>query len=549
MKTQRRQLIRQILWNRLIAVVEEQANVLLKTAFGAITREAGDLSAGVYDTKGRMIAQAVTGTPGHVNTMATAVAHFLERFPAHSLRPGDVLVTNDPWMGTGHLFDFVIVTPAFLKKKLIGFFASTCHVIDIGGRGFVAEATSVFEEGLYVPHMKLIEAGRRNETLFAILAGNVREPTQVRGDILGLVSCNEVATRRLAAMLEEFGLQELDTLGEYIVATSRAAMRAAVRKLPRGTWRASMTLDGYEAPVQLHAALTASDAGIHVDYAGSSPASRFGINSPKCYTDAYTSFGVKCIVAPGIPNNAGSLEVVTVSAPEDSIVNPLRPRAVTARHLIGQTLPELVFNCFAQPLKQQVPAEGAGSIWILGLAGGPQLEGAPPQASRFNVISMGIGGMGARPSKDGLSTTAFPSGVGAIPVEITEAQSPLLFRRRELAEGSGGAGRQRGGMGERIEIENTEPAPFSIACATFDRRYNPARGRAGGADGRVGRVMLASGKVLPGKETYVVPAGDCLIAEMPGGGGYGKSAEAVVPAKAGTRRSASMDSRMRGNDG
>jgi N-methylhydantoinase B len=518
----KKELVRQILWNRLIAVVEEQANVLLKTAFGAITREAGDLSAGVYDTRGRMLAQAVTGTPGHVNTMATAVAHFLERFPAKTLRPGDVLVTNDPWLGTGHLFDFVTVTPAFLKKRLIGFFASTCHVIDVGGRGFVAEATSVYEEGLYVPHLKLFEEGRPNETLLAMLAGNSREPEQVRGDLLGLVSCNEVATRRLAAMLEEFGLAELDSLGEYIVSASRASMLAAVRRLPRGTWRATMRLDGYEQPIELKAALTVSDKGIHVDYAGTSPASRFGINSPKCYTDAYTTFGVKCIVAPEVPNNAGSLEVVTVSAPEDSIVHALRPRAVTARHLIGQSLPELVFGCFEEPLAGRIPAEGAGTIWILGLSGGPQLAGAPASATRFNVISIGIGGMGARPGKDGLSATAFPSGVGAIPVEITEAQSPLLFRRRELAPGSGGEGRRRGGMGVAIEIENTEPAPFSIACATFDRRHHPARGRAGGADGKVGRVALASGKLLPGKETYVVPAGDRLVAEMPGGGGYGK---------------------------
>ena len=519
----KKELVRQILWNRLIAVVEEQANVLLKTAFGTITREAGDLSAGVYDTRGRMLAQAVTGTPGHVNTMAAAVVHFLERFPAHTLKPGDVLVTNDPWLGTGHLFDFVTVTPAFLKKRLIGFFASTCHVIDIGGRGFVAEATSVYEEGLYVPHMKLMDAGKRNPTLFAILMANVREPTQVRGDILSLVSCNEVATRRLAAMLEEFGLAELDSLGEHIVSTSRESMRAAIRKLPQGTWRAAMTLDGYESAVELKAALTVADGAIHVDYAGTSAASRFGINSPKCYTDAYTSFGVKCIVAPGIPNNAGSLETVTVSAPEDSIVNPLRPRAVTARHLIGQMLPELVFGCFDEPLKGQVPAEGAGSIWILGLAGGPQVEGAKPDATRFNAISIGIGGMGAGPAKNGLSATAFPSGVGSIPVEITETLSPLLFRRRELADGPGGEGRQHGGKGAVIEIENTEPAPFSIACATFDRRHNPARGRAGGANGRVGRITLASGKVLPGKETYVVPAGDCLVAEMPGGGGYGKN--------------------------
>src|SRR5262245_689570 len=388
-ESMKRELVRQILWNRLIAVVEEQANVLLKTAFGPITREAGDLSAGVYDTKGRMLAQAVTGTPGHVNTMATAVAHFLERYPADSLRPGDVLVTNDPWMGTGHLFDFVTVTPAFLKRRLIGFFASTCRVIDVGGRGFVAEAASVYEEGLYVPHMKLMEAGKPNETLLAILMGNSREPLQVRGDLLGLVSCNDVATRRLAATLAEFGLTELDTLGEYIVSTSRESMRAAIRKLPRGRWTASMHLDGYESPIELRAALTVGEAGIHVDYAGSSPASRFGINSPKCYTDAYTSFGVKCIVAPGIPNNAGSLDVVTVAAASASIVPPLRPRAVTARHVIGQMLPELVFDCFDEPLDGEVPAEGAGSMWVLGLSGGPHLEGARADASRFNVISIG----------------------------------------------------------------------------------------------------------------------------------------------------------------
>jgi N-methylhydantoinase B len=351
--------------------------------------------------------------------------------------------------------------------------------------------------------------------------GNVREPMQVRGDLLGLVSCNEVATRRLAAMLEEFGLKELDSLGEYIVSTSRASMREAIRKLPQGTWHGSMTLDGYESPIELKAALTVADGRIKVDYAGTSPASRFGINSPKCYTDAYTSFGVKCIVAPGIPNNAGSLEVVTVECPEDSIVHPLRPRAVTARHVVGQMLPELVFACFAQPLAGKVPAEGAGSIWLLNMAGGTQLEGASASAPAFNVISIGIGGMGARPAKGGLSTTAFPSGVGAIPVEVTEAQSPLLFRRRELAEGSGGEGRQRGGAGVALEVEHLEKQPFSIACATFERRHNPARGRAGGENGRVGRVTLASGKVLPGKETYVVPAGDSLIAEMPGGGGYG----------------------------
>ena len=201
----RQALERQVIWNRLIALVEEQAQVLLKTAFGPITREAGGLSAGVYDARGRMLAQAVTGTPGHVNTMAMAVGHFFERFPIATMRPGDVYATNDPWLGTGHLFDFVMVTPAFLEQKLVGFFASTCHVIDIGGKGFSADATTVYEEGLLVPHMKIVDAGELNRTFFDMLSANVREPEQVRGDLLSLISCNAVAAKRLAASGQRVG--------------------------------------------------------------------------------------------------------------------------------------------------------------------------------------------------------------------------------------------------------------------------------------------------------------------------------------------------------
>src|SRR3954471_11871573 len=259
MTDMRETLQRQIIWNRLIALVEEQAQVLLKTAFGAITREAGDLSAGVYDARARMLAQAVTGTPGHVNTMAMAVAHFIDRFPMASMKPGDVYATNDPWLGTGHLFDFVIVTPAFLQERLVGFFASTCHVIDIGGKGFTADATTVYEEGLFVPHMRIARAGELNSTFFDILGATVREPAQVKGDLLSLVACNAVAAGRLGATMKEFGLDSLEGIGEYIVTTSREAMLAAIRKLPRGTWRAEMPIDGYEGPVTLRAALTVSD--------------------------------------------------------------------------------------------------------------------------------------------------------------------------------------------------------------------------------------------------------------------------------------------------
>jgi N-methylhydantoinase B len=506
---------RQVMWNRLVAVVEEQAQALLRAAFGAVTREAGDLSAGVYTPDGRMIAQAVTGTPGHVNTMALAVGHFLERFPAATLRPGDVFLSNDPWLGTGHLFDFVVVTPAFRGDRLVALFASTCHVVDVGGRGFTADATSVLEEGTLIPHMRVRDAAGLNEDLLAIICANTRNPVEVRGDLLSLVACNDTGVRRLADMMDEFAIDDLDPLANFILSSSQAATRAAIRKVPNGVYDCEMTLDGYEAPIVLRARMTVEDERIVLDYAGSSPASRHGINSPKCYTDAYTAFGLKCVVAPEVPNNAGSLGCFVVEAEPGSCVAPERPSPVTARHVIGQMLPDVAFGCLAQALPGRVPAESAGSIWVLAMSG----QGGP--SGRFNVMNVGLGGTGARPGKDGLATTAFPSGVGAIPVEVTENEAPLVFWRKELLADSGGPGAQRGGLGQMIEIGAVGDHAFSISAATFDRMRNPARGRDGGRPGRAGAAYLRSGTRFTGKTVYEVPAGDRLVLELPGGGGLG----------------------------
>lgn len=514
----------QVMWNRLVAVVEEQAQALLRTAFGSVAREAGDLSAGVYDLHGRMLAQAVTGTPGHVNTMAVAVAHFLERFPPQTMRAGDVYVTNDPWLGTGHLFDFVVVTPVFRGGSLVAIVASTCHTIDVGGVGFSADARSVYEEGLCIPHLRLRDAGRLNEDLLAIVEANSRNPVEARGDILSLVSCNDVGAARLVDMMDEYALDSLAALAEHVLGESRRATREAIAKLPAGTYRAAMTLDGYEAPVRLAARVTVERDRLVVDFEGSSPASRYGINSPKCYTDAYSVFGLKCLVAPDVPNNAGSLEPFEVRAPEGSVVAPQRPSPVTARHVVGQMLPDLMFGCLAQAMPGRVPAESAGSIWVLSMSG----EG-------FNVMSVGLGGMGARPGKDGLATTAFPSGVGGIPVEVTETQAPVVFWHKEFLPDSGGAGRLRGGLAQRIVIGARDGRTFSCNAATFDRRRNAARGRDGGGDGALGRVTLetdAGTTVFEGKETFVVPAGARLVVDLPGGGGLGDPRERAPDAVA-----------------
>ena len=525
---------RQVMWNRLVAVVEEQAQTILRTAFGSVVREAGDLSAGIYDLEGRMIAQAVTGTPGHVNTMARAVEHFLVRFPVKAMKPGDVFVTNDPWLGTGHLFDFVVVSPACLDARPVALLASTCHVIDVGGRGFSAEAKSIYEEGVLIPHMKLRDGGALNDDLMTILLANTRNPVEVRGDILSLVSCNDTGAERLREMMSEFDLAGIEPLADYIIESSRDAMIKAIRSVPNGRYRTEMELDGFDEPVFIKAEMSVSESEIVIDYGGTSRASAYGINSPLCYTEAYTCFGLKCIVAPAVPNNHGSLSVFRTVAEAGSAVHPVHPSPVTARHVIGQMLPDVAFGCLAQALPGEIPAESAGSIWVLPFANGGAQGGRAASggnASRFNVMNVGMGGIGARPGKDGLSVTAFPSGVGVIPVEVTESESPLVFWRKEFLPDSGGAGAFRGGLGQVIEVGNTEEHPFTVSAATFDRMRNPPRGRDGGRAGRSGTARLESGPRFTDKAVHTIPPGDRLIVELPGGGGLGdprrRSAELV----------------------
>jgi len=452
------------------------------------------------------------------------VRQFLAVIPAATMRPGDVYVTNDPWKGTGHLNDFTVVTPAYHGRRLVGLFACTVHVVDIGGIGFGPDGNQVYNEGLFVPIMKLAERGRMNASLLALVRANVREPIQVEGDLYALMACNQIGCRRLAAMLEEYGLRDIEALGHDIIERSRAAMLDAIRAWPQGTYENVLEMDGYERPLRLCARLTIAASGIDIDFSGTSAVSTFGINVPKSYTDAYTSFGVRCIIGAAIPNNAGSLSVVRVHAPEGCILNAPFPLAVAARSIVGQMLPDVVFGCLAKARPEQVPAEGASSLWNVRLAGGQAIKSIDAAEvagkTRFNVVSFNTGGTGARPGKDGLSVTSFPSGIRNVSIEILESISPVLWWRKEYRTNSGGPGRWRGGLGQVMEFENGEHAPM-ILGATFDRIEHPARGSAGGRAGAGGRVRLRSGKELAGKGRQVVPAGDRLIVETPGGGGIG----------------------------
>jgi N-methylhydantoinase B len=513
------QLTTQLVWNRLLAMVEEQAQTLMRTAFSTVVREAGDLSAGIFDTAGRMLAQAITGTPGHVNAMAASVGKFLAVHPVTTLVPGDVLVTNDPWIGTGHLNDFTVVTPVFRNHRCVALFAATSHIADVGGRGFGPDAPDLFEEGLRIPVSYLFRAGQRDETLMRLVAANVRDPIVAEGDLHSLTACNDAGARQLQELMDDFGLETLDETGAQILGLSRRAMVEEIRGLPEGRYQNRMRIDGYDEAVDLVCELTIAGGEILVDFAGSSLESPFGINVPLPYTEAYASFGVRCLVGNDVPNNAGSLAVIRVTAPPGSILNARPPRAVSARHAVGQMLPDLVLGCLDQAIAGAAPAEGASCIWNPVFRSARAVDGAPDPGV-FVINPIYNGGTGARPGKDGLSTTAFPSGVRTTPTEVNEITSPLVIWRREYREDSAGPGEYRGGLGQVIEIGHRDGAPFLVS-KMFDRVRHPARGRRGGSAGAPGRVRLNDGTALRGKGLDAVPAGARLIMETPGGGGIG----------------------------
>jgi N-methylhydantoinase B len=512
----------QVMWNRLLAVVEEQGQTLIRSAFSPIVRECGDISAGIFDAQGQMLAQAVTGTPGHINTMAAAVQHLRDRFPVQEMCPGDIYMTNDPWLASGHLNDFLLMMPAFRDGRVIGFTACTSHLVDLGGLGMGPEGSDIYDEGLLIPPCKLVNRGELNALLMDIVRANSREPIANEGDIYALIACCEAGVRRLTGMMDEFGIDDLEGLGRYIIDTSRRGTLAAIAEVPEGTYQNMLRVDGYETELELHATLTVTKSGMHVDFTGTSGCSRKGINVPLNYATAYTVFAMRCIVGPDIPNNAGSLEPFTVDGPPGCILNAQAPAPVAMRHTLGQVTPDLVLGCLHQALPDQVPAEGASCMFDLPMRHAPEV--ARDGGQEFAIELVHNGGTGARPHSDGLSATAYPSGVFGSQVEITEAVAPVVMWRRELRPDSGGPGQFRGGLGQRIEMSSANGAPF-LVFLSVERLKFPARGRMGGQPGGLGRIRVrGQTEDIPGKGELRVEAGDYLIFETPGGGGFGDPA-------------------------
>ena len=512
----------QVMWNRLLSVVEEQGQTLVRTAFSPIVRECGDISAGVFDLEGRMMAQAVTGTPGHVNSMAESVKHFIDHFPLNTMNEGDIFITNDPWMGTGHLNDFVLTTPCFKDNKIVGLFSCTSHLTDIGGLGVGPDATDIHMEGLYIPMLKLADRGEMNKTLLKLVSQNTRQPVETEGDVYSLAACNDIGCTRLVEMMKEFEIEDLKKLSDFIYDKSLSAVENEIKKIPNGEYKNSMMIDGFEKDIKLEAKLTVSDNSITVDYTGTSDKSKFGINVPLSYTKAYTCFGLSCLVSAEVPNNAGSLKPFEIDAPLGSILNAPYPAAVCARHIIGQMLPDVVFGCLEKAIPEKVPAEGASCLWNITFRG--KTDRGANNNSLFAVTAVVNGGTGARPNKDGLSATAYPSGVKGTPVEINEAVAPLLFLKKEYNPGSCGKGKYNGGLGQVIEIKSAIDEDMDL-LASFDRIKFPARGRLNGSNGKPGQVSIKGKGKLNGKGTQLIKAGDILQIYTPGGAGLGDYSE------------------------
>jgi N-methylhydantoinase B len=505
----------EVLWSRLLSVTNEQQAALMRTAFSTVVRESQDLACGVFDTRGNMVAQSETGTPGHINAMATCMRHFMAAYPENALEPGDVLITNDPWMTAGQINDITLVTPIFRQGIVVAYFANTCHMVDIGGRILSAEAREVFEEGLYIPITKLFQHGERNEELFKIIKANVRTPREVEGDLYAMASCNDVGGAQLLEFMREFSLESIDPLAEAIIDRSERATRSAIERLPDGVYENETYSDGFPDPVLLKATVTIDGSNLTVDHAGSSPQSRYGINVVMNYTHAYTSFAVKCAISPEVPHNEGSFRPVKVVAPPGCILNAQHPAPVAARHLIGHFLPGLIFGALARAMPDRLMADGAASIWI------SMFRGARPKdLDPYTFMLFQCGGTGARPSKDGLNNVGFPSGVAGVPVEVMENLTGLVVQRREVRPDSGGPGKFRGGCGQYTTFADRSGQTWSMS-GMYDRLKFAAQGLLGGQPGLPGAFELSDGRHANPKELLLHEHTTVVSTALPGGGGYG----------------------------
>lgn len=503
----------EILWSRLIAIVDETAATLIRTSFSTVVRESYDFSCVLTDSQGNSMAQSTLSIPSFIGTLPKTVRHFLRFFPVETLEPGDVLITNDMWLGTGHLPDINVARPIFRNGKLVAWAASVAHAPDIGGKVRSPDPREVFEEGLQIPPMKLLSAGRPNKDLLQILEQNVRVPDQVTGDLWAQVSAIEVAERRLQTMMDENNLEEVDMLAKTIQDYSEKAIRKEIRDLPDGDYYHELQTDGLAVPITLKMKLSVKDDSIYIDFSGSSDQVNRALNVVPAYRDAFTMYPIKCVLSPSIPNNEGAFRPIKLDAPKGSILNPEFPAAGGTRVLVGHYLPTMVFTALSEVVPDRVMAATGSPVWCINVAGKDN------NGKQFANMYFFNGGIGAASSRDGYNALTFPSNVSNTPVEMMETATPWIIEKKALKTDSGGPGKHRGGLGQEVVMRIVSPGELSVSFLA-ERTKFPATGLFDGQVGAPGAVILNGSPIDP-KVTHMVKPGDILELHMPGGGGYG----------------------------
>ncbi|HUP94859.1 MAG TPA: hydantoinase B/oxoprolinase family protein [Burkholderiales bacterium] len=508
----------EMLWTRLISIVDEAAAALVRTSFSTVVRESNDFACVLTDARGLSLAQATDSIPSFIGTVPRSIVRFLEEYPPDTIAPGDIFITNDIWDGTGHLPDITVAKPIFHRGRLVGFAGSVAHAPDIGGRIRSPDARDVYEEGLQIPIMKALNAGKMDATLERLLRKNTRVPDQVMGDLYAQFTALTLMEQRVIALLREQKLDSLADIGREIHRRSEAAMRAAIRKVPNGVYRQSAISDGLAEPIRLEMALTVQDDSIVIDYEGSAPQVMRAINVCMAYTFAYTSFGLKAVLAPHIPNNEGVLRPVEIKAPYGSIANSKPPAAGGARALIGHFFPMMVIQALSQALPERAIATVGSPLWCVNMSGHRR------DGSAFANMFFTNGGYGAARGRDGAHVLSWPSNVSSTPVEMIEQLMPVKIHYRRFRTGTGGAGEFRGGNGQEVLIESRAPAPVTVAFLAERTRPEAApAGIAGGDAGAPGEIIIAGKRVDPKTQHFVEPGATVLV-RTPGGGGFGPAA-------------------------
>jgi N-methylhydantoinase B len=502
-----------IMWDRLVSLTDEIVSTLVRSSFSTIVYESYDLSVVVLDAEANSIAQGTFGIPAFIGSAPVTLRHMLKRYPAETLKPGDIVVTNDPWLGTGHLFDITMMRPVFRKGRIVAYTVSITHLPDIGGTGFGSAATEIYQEGLRIPICKLYDAGKPNELLIDIIRTNVRVPEQTMGDVMANVSCNEVGGREINAFMDEYGLEDLMPLSRAIRGQSETAMRAKLRELKDGSYRNRIQLEGFEGPVDFAVRVDVKGDNVAFDFDGTSGCVRAGVNVPFCYTNAMALHAIKSLTLPSIPNNAGSQAPITVSAPVGCILNAQPPFPTGGRHAMGHFVTPLVYGALADAIPGEVQAD-SGMMNLI------NFQGSRRDGRAFSTLYFASGGYGALNGLDGWSTLPHPSNMAVVPVEVWETLTHTSVERKQLRTDSGGAGRWRGGLGQEVVLRNDTGQPVTI-LGMGNRTLFPARGLFGGGDGTL-RVHAVDGSPVHAKGRIEVAPGARITVTEAGGAGFGE---------------------------